>query len=299
MSAPVLTITDPQDSIFEEHVHTLTVARADPLAAPIVSKFEAVLADFAETETIRVAIVTERATARAKALYADEQLDSIVDELVAILLKITKKNRKDPLWSVYFGTLDPSIFRRPILRGQLAKMKLWLTSLASSGQDELVALGQKLTPLIQTADAAEAALAAAEQKLVEHRKIGRWADHITKSNAERQAAWGFLAELSHKNASMKLGADYADLFFLHDTSRRGTGTPRSSQAISDLIAEAEKELASLQKEREEALAREKAAADQAKEEEDTRKALADAEKKQAEAAAEAAALKKKLKQGKS
>ena len=86
MSAPTLTIDDPQDSILEEHVTTLTLLTSgDPLCAPFAPKFEALITDFQETAALRTQLVIAVATAKAKAVYIDTRLDGIVDDLIAAL----------------------------------------------------------------------------------------------------------------------------------------------------------------------------------------------------------------------
>lgn len=297
MSAPILRIEDSSDSVLKEHVHTLTLARANPLAAPLVPKFEALIDENKNVAALRVDRVIAIATDSAKAFYLDAELNDIVDEFVAALQKVTKKNRKDPLWSVFLGSSDTATFKRPILRGQLAAMTVWPASAAATPHDELKAIGVKLAAILPDADAAEKALAGSKQALVDFDSVGPWAAHITKSNAERQAAWGLLSELPHKNPGLKLPAGFADLFFLHDTSRRGANAARTSKDISDEIAVLEDKLAPLKADLAAALADEKAAKEKADQDAADQAALALAEKEQADAAAKAEALKKKLKKG--
>lgn len=297
MSAPILTIDDPTDSVLNEHVHTLTLVQADPLAASLQPTFEALITDHMNVTALRVNLVIAIAKASAKAIYVDVQLNDIVDQLVAALQKVTKKNRKDPLWSVFLGNQDPSAFKRPILRGQLKAMRVWPASLTASAHDELKDIAPKLAALLPSADSAEQELAASKQALVTFDSVGAWADHITKSNAERQAAWGFLSQLPHNNPALKLSNGFADLFFLHDTSRRGASAPRTSKDIADDIAALENKLAPLKAELEAAIVAEKKAEEDAANEAALRTALALAEKEREEADAKAEALRKQLEKG--
>jgi hypothetical protein len=295
MVARKLNIQDSAEDTVEEHINSLTLFKANPIAAPLVPKFEALVADVMEVNTLRIQLLVALASATAKAFYLDAQLNDVVDELVNGLQKVTKRQRNDPLWTVYFKNKEPNQFKRPILSDQLAAMSAWPSSLASSPHEPLKAVGAKLEPLLLIAVQAEKDVLLAKQNVVEFRNIGRWRQHIDKANAERQAAYGFLAEIPHKNPDLKLPAGFADLFFLHDTSRRGGSAARGLKEVDADILELEEKLAALNAERKAAEAQEQADLAAAAQLEADRAALALAEQKKADAEAEAQALKKKLK----
>ena len=71
---------------------------------------------------------------------------------------------------------------------------------------------------------------------------------------------GSWAVLAHQNPTAKLPADYAEQFFLHDTSRRGANKTRSSSDIQAEIASLQARTAQLAAALLEAQAREQAAA---------------------------------------
>ncbi len=247
---------------------------------------------------LRVELLIAIATASAKAFYIDAQLNLITDELVASLLKITKKDRDDPLWRVFFNGKDVSEFKRPILGGQLAAMRLWPTALESSPHDELKAIGAKLAPLLPVADAAEKDVLAQDQREVEFRNVGRWRQHVDRSNAERKAAFGFLSELPHKQPELKLPSGYADFFFRHDTSRRKANQLRTSEDIAKEIRGLKDRIVDLEQDHEKALEREKEEAEAEEERQKKLAALAQARKDQAAAKAKQAEIEKDLKKGK-
>ena len=256
MTLPTLTIEDSPEAVLAEHVHSRTTTAADPLAAEHSPAFDAQITDWSEVSVLRTQLLIAIAQALANGFYLDHTLNQTVDDLVLALQKITKKDKSDPLWSVFLNGHEPAQLKKPILAGQLAQMLLWPPALAASSHQELQELGAALAPLLPLAVAAEKAIADAKQALVTFDKLGRWRHHIDKSNAVRVAAYGALLEVPHQNPALKLPGDYADLFFLHDTSRRGASKPRDSADIAAEIKAHKEKAAALEAPLQAALKRE-------------------------------------------
>jgi hypothetical protein len=64
--------------------------------------------------------------------------------------------------------------------------------------------------------------------------VGGWADHITLANAGRTDAYGTLLDIPHQHPELKLPADYAEMFYLHDTSRRPEKPKTSAELRKEL-----------------------------------------------------------------
>lgn len=261
MTVPTLTINDPPQDVLEDHVHCLTTMAADPLCASLAPAFEGQIADWTEVNTLRIQRLIAIAQAVANAFQLDLKLNRVVDDLVNALQKLTKKDKSDPLWTVFLNGQEPAQFKKPILAGQLATMLLWPPALAASTHPELNDIGTALAALLPDAVAAEQAVAAAKQTLVTFDNVGRWRQHVDQSNAVRAAAYGALLEIPHQNPALKLPLDYADLYFLHDTSRRGANKPRSSAEIAAEIKALTVKAEQLQAPLKDALAREQTAAE--------------------------------------
>ena len=299
MTAAILTVDDPLDDVLTEHVTTLTLLSADPLVASHAPRFQALIADYREAMATRTDLMIAEGVAKAKAIYIDEKLNTLVDELVVILDRITKKKRRDVLWRVFFGgRRNFARFKAPILHTQLTKMSLWPGSLASSPYAELQEFGARLLPVLSAATVVQQELSTAKQNFIDFRNIGRWAQHIAKSNAERTSVWGALSDLPHQQPSLNLPHGYADLFFLHDTRRRGANAKKSAEEIQDEIATAEADLKKLRADLEEAQEREEAESAADTEEAATRAELAEATKDEEKAKERKALLQKKLKNSK-
>jgi len=232
MTFSTLTIDDPPEDVLAEHVHCRTTMAADPLASAHSLAFDLQITDWIEVSTLRTGLIIAIAQARANGFHLDRRLNYIVDDLVLALQKVTNRDKSDPLWFVFLKGQEPGQVKKPILAGQLAQMLLWPPALAATPHQELQAIGFALTPLLPLAVAAEQAIAEAKQALVTFDNVGRWRQHVDKSNAVRAAAYGALLEVPHKNPALKLPADYADLFVLHDTSRRGAKKPRRAEDIA-------------------------------------------------------------------
>jgi hypothetical protein len=265
MALPTLKITDPAEEVLAEHVHCASTTYADPFAAVYAPKFDNLVADWQTVRATRIQLVIAIARAYAKALDLDGQLDRFVDLLVLVLEKLTNKNRSLPVWYVYFKSEDPSAFKKPILAGQLLNMLVWEGSLVGSTDQELLDLAPVLAPILPLATAARDAHLAAKQALVDFEKVGPWRQHIDNSNAVRTNIYGDLNDVPTQNPAAKLRPDYAEQFFLHDTSRRGKKL-KSSAEIGEEIKAHQDEILVLQEQQTDAIKREeKAAQDKAKE----------------------------------
>lgn len=151
-----------------------------------------------------------------------------------------------------------------------------------------------LSPILPLALAAKNDLAQAKQNLADWKNVARWKQHIDQSNAHRAAAYGYLLEVPHKHPDVRLPADYADSFFLHDTSRRGAGKSKTSQQIADEIDALKTKLNQLEELFAETVARESADAEQLAAMEQKQKELATLEEQEKEIRAKKKQLEKEI-----
>jgi hypothetical protein len=234
MSVPKLDIDDQPDDVLREHVHSFTTLAADALAVSFAPQFDALITDWNKVNAVHVQLITALAQAIANAIAIDSKLNQIVDDLVHALTKAVP-DKSDPQWYVFFKGDDGSTVKRPILGDQLDRMAVWPSGLADSKHPEVNAIGVALLPLLPVAANAQGAVLLARQKLYEFKKTGAWSKHIESSNAVRASVYGDLLKIPFNNPAAKLPGDYAELFFLHDTSRRGAKKVKSSQEIQDEI----------------------------------------------------------------
>lgn len=297
MALRTLTTDQPQDEVLQEHIHPLTLASADPLAAPVVPIFDKLIGDWKARQDQRIQLLIAIARAQAIAIYADSKLDAFVLLLVNTLERINK-DRTTAIWFIFFKGVSPSAFVKSVLQGQLAKMKTWPKSLADSPHPELAALAPQLEPLLDAGTAAEAALALARQDLLNFQTVGGWAEHIAQSNAGRTDAYGSLLDIPHQNPGLKLRKDYAELFFLHDTSRRGANKAKTSKELKADLIDHDKDRAALVNAIAEAEEREQEGAQREAELEAKRQELEELDKQEAANAARRKQLEDELGKGK-
>jgi hypothetical protein len=283
--------------VLDEHVHSRTTTAADPLAAALAPEFDKLILDWGVQNATWIQLHINLAQALANAFQIDLQFNGIVDELMLVFAKIAP-DLKDPIRFNYLKGEQASVLKEPILAGQLEKMAVWPQSMLNSSHQELKDIGAKLAPLVPIGVAAEDAMAKAEQAIRDFENVGGWAQHLAMSNTTRTAAHGTLSDIPYQNQALKLPAGYADLFFLHDTSRRGSSKPRSSKSLTEEIAALNEKAAALDPLLKAAVAREKKEADDAAEREVKLKDLAKVEQDEKDAKAKKKALKKELKKKK-
>ncbi|MFT3774090.1 MAG: hypothetical protein QM820_52665 [Minicystis sp.] len=294
MAVPTLDIDQPPEDVLDEHVHSLTTVEADDFASVHAPRFDALVNEWLSLNAARVQLLIAVGRAVAKAYAIDAKLDVVVVALIAALDKLTDKDRSDPLWFVYFNGEDTWSFKRPVLQGQLAKMAVWPDSLAKSPHQALVDINATLGPLLSQGETADKEVRAAKQALVDFKNVGAWRQYIDKSNAERTAIYGHLRDVPHQHPEAKLGADYAELFFLHDTSRRGAGKPKSSEEIGQELKALEGKVELLKQQQAEAKQREEKEAAARAERERKEKELAALKQQDKETKAKKKELEKEL-----
>jgi hypothetical protein len=290
--------TTPPDDVLEEHVHSYAMANADPQASAVAPKFAGLIQGWKACNEERVDLIVAAATAAAVVVQVDIRLDAAVAELLRILEKLDPDHQTD-LWDLFLKGVQPAVFVRPILSRQLAKMTLWPAAIADLSYPELTAYAATLAPLLVEAKQAEDAADQAAQRLRNWRTVGGFSEHLALANAERTDAHGTLADIPFHQPALRLPKDYADRFFLHDTTRRGAGKARTSAQIRQEMSDLQGQLADLDGELTAALARE---ADAAKREADAakdREELAALKKQREGAKAREKLLEKKLGKSKS
>jgi hypothetical protein len=296
MGKRTLTLDDKPSDVLEEHVHTYTAVQADPLTASYAAGFDALITGYTVVTTDRIKLVVAIGKAKAGARYIDGKLDVVAALLANALDKVTDKS--DPRWQFYLEGQDLSVFTRPVLSKQLAKMALWPGYLAQEPEPELVAVGVALAPLLAPAKLAADAIDQAEKALEAFDTTGAWAQYIEASNAARDDAYGAFADIPHQNSALKLPKTYADGFFLHDTSRRGAGKPRSAADLDAELKAAKATVEKLGKDLAAAQEREAQDAAEAKALAEKEAALAALKQKKKEDDAEKKQLEKEIKKGK-
>jgi hypothetical protein len=293
MAAFTLLLDVTLDTLFDECVYTQVRLSAYPTTLPLAQDFDNLLTQWATVRDQEKAIDRELVATRALARIVDEELDDLTDETAKTLLLITKGERDDPDYELYFGDTRPSDLKRPLLGAQLDTMRGWVQNMQASSHPQIVDLGKRVAAAVARGDAATANVTAAERKNREFRTTGARRKLIDVMNAVRKSTYGKLAEMPHAQPQLKLPRDFANRFFR--TKPSSAPKPRTESDVEDDLALATQRVTDLQTE----LNDMRKAADEAKikqENEEKQAAgeeLVDAEKEMEELAKRVAALKEK------
>lgn len=292
MTLPTLAPDSTVSTLRAEVVYTHSRLLAHPFAAPHALDFTAILAECTKAAADEHALEDAVTTATAQIDGSDDALDSFVDALSNAILLENDNNRSAPEYVQYFGNKRPYEIKRPVLGDELETIRSWIPSLKASKSSTVHALGAQAETYVAQADAAVKAKGTSEQALRVFHITGERRQLVDRINALRKTTYGALAKLPHEPQGKTLPADFADAFFLHETSKKKT---RSVKKVQERIDALQAEIEVLQKDLKDL---EKAAADKAKEdaqEASDQEALAQAERDQDEAKARAEALRAKLK----
>jgi hypothetical protein len=158
----------------------------------------------------------ERGLSKAAALAAanleriDNDLDAISDA-VAPLARIEDKVSPVPkLVRLLYGSLPPSLFKRPQLGSQYEQMKNWPGVLQNVGSPAIQAHVAPLQDLLAEGDPALSTAREAEHAIQEFRLTGDRPALAQALNALRKAAHGKLGEIAEQK---KYGSGFAESFF--------------------------------------------------------------------------------------
>ncbi|MRG91688.1 hypothetical protein [Polyangium spumosum] len=277
-------------SVLPEITYTRSRVKAHPLGTPHIAAFDALRAEWTTVHDKELLLRDAITDGQALIDHIDDLLDSLVTAIVNTILTITDGDRNHALYKHFLGNKTPSDFKRPVLGGQLEAMKKWLPSLAASEHAALKAFAPELGELLERADGAVNAKAAAEKARDQFRDFGERKKFIDKLNGTRKETHGALAKLPHEHSH--LPTNFADRFFRREARAEQDDEEVTITSVKASIVALQKELAAKQKlladlEAEEAKAAE-AATNADKEE------LAALEKQMAEAQAKADALRAKI-----
>jgi hypothetical protein len=248
MKPRILPIDIPVDELAEELYHTTAHLQAYPSLQAQTAQHEALIADWNQLFQTETALTRALTRAEARVVVVDVHLDFLCTAIDGTVRIESGGDRKSPIHQRYFGNIQPSRLKRPVLGVQLETMRDWIPSLTDpQSSPTLQAYGNQLGEHVTEADAAVQAEVQARRNLADHTIRARKA-FIDKLNAVRQALYGQLAELPHSRPELGLPPDFAHHFFLRETRRRKptiTTLERDIARLQGQLQRAEAELARL------------------------------------------------------
>lgn len=253
MKPRTLPIETPIDELSEELYYTAAHLQAYPFLETQAAQHEVLILDWTQFMQTEAALMRAIMRAAALMVVADVQLDFLCAVIDGTIRVENGGERKSLIHQRYFGNIQPSRFKRPVLGEQLETMRTWIPSLLGpQSSPTLQACGGQLIERVAQADAAKAAEVEALRNLADH-EIGPRKTFIDRLNAVRQALYGQLAELPHSRPDLGLTPDFAHHFFLRETRRRKptiTTLERDIARMQGQLQRAQVELARLVEEAE-------------------------------------------------
>lgn len=220
---------------FRSHLaFTIRRLEAHPLAAPFAPPFQALLDAWPAVFQEELDLQDVSGDAQVTVITVDERLNRFADRVSKEVLTLTGEDRHHALYRHYFGNKPVSVFKRPILGGQLAAMRGWVTSLAESGVPSLQAIGVALAPVVAEAEQAVADKAEAEQAREAFRDLGARKRFVDEVNAVRKGAYGELGKLPHQQIG--LPSNFAEGFFRRDAVKGEVDEPTVTSVEEEIAA---------------------------------------------------------------
>jgi hypothetical protein len=246
------------ETLFREQTYTIAQIEAYPIARPFLPRALEVLERWNALNAQELQLLRQEVAAQAFVDRVDGDLDPVVEDLAALVLRLVGSNRKHPLYLFFFGRYRPSDLVKPVLGVELTEVKAWPPALKGSEHAELRPVGDRVEALVTEADQAVAQKAGVARQWNELYLLGAHKVFVDDFNAWRRDLHADLSKLPQTPEGKALPHDFADRFFLRDR-RRTASTPELTigeirTQLADLQAQlAQRELE--QKEREEAAAR--------------------------------------------
>jgi hypothetical protein len=216
--------TLPADEPFEDIEafldHLYVYLRACVLTQPLAPPIAQLLTDLDGHRATRSKLARALLALRAKEIFADDELNRILDE-VKVALAADKSDAGIAFYRDVFENKSPSEVRKYILGPQLTTMTVWPGKLGASPIKAVQDLGHEAAQATRDATALLNEIGAAERALDQF-DLGPRATFVEACNAAVKLVYGQLSGMEHNPPASQgpLPAGFVDRFFLRDTSTR-------------------------------------------------------------------------------
>ncbi len=218
--------------------------KSDPNASSYLAAFTAFGPQWATASAEQLALEDAVTDALAGAVAADVQLDVLVDAVNVAINGAKRPSAKNPQQKLYFGSLPPARFKRPILGTELKDVEPWPALLTSSTVPALKALATQATTAVQGGTAAATAVSTAISARDAWTSGGARKAVFDAFNGICATAYGGLKAFALANPNLQLGSGYAESFFKHTAASPYGKTVTEAAAA---ITRVQKKAATVQK----------------------------------------------------
>lgn len=230
--------------------------QSEPLATAFVPPVVAFGSQWDTVEKLDTSLSDDLLQSKALAVAADSVLNRLSTQVAGAIHGGKQVDVSLPLHQLYFRSSTPYDAARPILGPQLALMHPWPKLLSEATQPGLLALAPAVAAGIQAADDAVEKLNAAQTADDRFRLDGELRQIFAAYNALAVTTFGGLKRIVHDRPDLKLGADWAESFFLHESRSHGPTTVKKAtdevKRLEGELAEAQQRVADLVKKQKDA-----------------------------------------------
>lgn len=206
--------------------------KSDPNAAAYVADFTAFGPTWVAVNQKELTYEDAVDAADAGVVAADASIDALVDKVSVAIFAGKKVAASQPLATLYFGSLTPSKFKRPILGTELQNVQGWPALLAAAPQPALQALAAPMTAAVNAGNAAAKAFSDALVARDGFRLGGDRRKAFDAFNSLCARAYGGLKAFAHDHPELDLPAAYAESFF------KGSAGPTHGKTVAETAAAA-------------------------------------------------------------
>jgi hypothetical protein len=235
------------DTLRARIVFSLARLLSDPNGAPYRADFQALREEWNTVNAKESSLEDFVLIARAGVVFADRVLDAFVEKVKNTIHKGKKPDLTLPLHVLFFGSLAPAVFERPILGSELNACIPWPDLLAkATHHPELQALSSEGAEVVAAGSVASAKSVTAIAERDGFRKGGERDAFFAKFNALCAKVHGGLTAMVHDHPELGLEKAYAGSFFMHTTAT-GSGKPTTAATAATAVTQLTMQLADAQK----------------------------------------------------
>ncbi len=245
MAVHLLTDDVPLFVVFEEMSETRARLNARPYTVAFAVEYDAFLDEWKVVHEQDCTLLQQMMAATAAVAFANANANVLIDDVDRAVRTITQGSRTAPLYVKFFDDTPSSIKETTLVEkvGMLAAWILGAKEATDPTQAALLAMAPRMQTVLDSANTALAAKAAAVASINSFKTTGARRALYDQANAIRKDTDGKLSRLARDRRDLNLSNTFADEFFRPAVGR--SKTPTLDQ-IDAAISAKNVELANLQ-----------------------------------------------------
>lgn len=218
-SAKTVTVEDTIQDVQDYLANLLSFLSACKLTLGLVAEVEQRMAALELLRPTWSKLHLAVGVAEAAVLFADDDLNVLLDETKQEVLAHVRNDFTAPLYKDLFGGQSPSELRRFLLGEQLETQRLWPAILGVTTSAKLKDIGVRTAAKVIEADGVLDTLTVAKGALSAFEK-GEWQAWVHDCNVMLAKVFGEVLAIYKDPANAPLPAEFVDRFFLRESGGR-------------------------------------------------------------------------------